>query len=168
MTQVLSPAAFRDDVQRLILSLRALENEYAIAHDAAFSSQVMEQASVASGPSNIPHALVDQHASLRAQLRSACELIRKVHLGRRQPPEFFGIEQQTNALRAALGRSERRHGPMFDPVRFPRSVYKDEVEAAVDAQGRRRAVGSETGDDAAARDANGLPPIEEEFRRGVR
>lgn len=143
MTEILSPPAFKAEVQLLVVELAKLVYEYEYAHGAAFSPQVVDTASVTSDHSNVPHSLAGQRSKLKGQLRDACEMLRRFRMGKRRPNgswQHVGVEQQVDWITAALEGAETRHGVAFDLTRNPRSLAADgsELRELLDAQRRRR------------------------------
>lgn len=143
MSEILKPSAFKAEVGALVAELIALTHQYEDGHDAAFSPQVVDTVSVTTGHSDVPYAQAGQKESLKGELRSVCEMIRKFrtgHKGRDGRLIRPGVEQQLDYLTSALEGSEHRHGLRFDPVRNPRSLSADGSEHArlLEAQRRRR------------------------------
>lgn len=146
------PDDLERDVRTLIASLGHLMHEYRWAHGVAYSRQVTDEAHVANsrrdpdgdmlraadaGQDVDPHRSVAfDHASLRGGLTETARHVRRI---------MSETDAKVDMLRVRIEKDERRHGPMFDALRNPRTETRAELDERRQAQLRRRLRGEAIG-----------------------
>jgi len=140
-----TPEALEAEIRELIQSLGHLMHEYSWSHGVAYSRQVVDQAHVSGGRGDrdgdmlrsaaegrtvdAKRSVAYDHSALRDALRQTSRKVRRVQ---------SDIDAKVDLLRSSIEKDERRHGPMFDALRNPRTASNADLAESREARVRRR------------------------------
>lgn len=145
MPPIPPPDMLELEIRDLIQSLGHLMHEYRWCHGVAYSRQVVDQAHVSGGRPDRDGDLLRQategkdveakrstafdHSHLREALRFTVKKVRRIQ---------SDVDAKVDLLRSSIEKDERRHGPMFDALRNPRTASNSDLAESRDARTRRR------------------------------